>query len=517
MKQQLTQRNSLTLCASALILILTGCGSDSDNTNSSDPNLPPGPGAISAIAVIGEDTSIDVLAEASDPEGDSLSLTDAKVVQGAGEVRVKDDLLWFVSSDYGLAQVEYTISDGNGGKTVAVVDVEVKASIQDYAGTETCLRCHQDKVSFKETGHNWKFTKIENGQAPDLPFTSLDGAFDLYEGVENSAGVPESWSDVSYLLGGFQRQAILVDNNGYMINGTKAMFDVLPKGETLDESRVVPFAPGAGGDGMPYTCGHCHNTGWRDYTSEPGDDRNHNRQDGLIGMEGTFAQAGVQCEACHGAGGDHAKSPSKDNIVRVAQGRLRADLTAMNQAYGEPIACGECHTKSGERWYKDGYMTPYDEKFGGDTIGGFVKDYFEEGRNAGDALLGYDPDTGVATGKKRMFQCIHCHNPHLSTNFRDKPGHEEALTTECQDCHPSVKFNDGLGAMHGAMADCTDCHMPKNSHLFRIDLSAPSEDPYHYGEDGKTRQPWLRPVQSCQGCHPEDYDDRASRLGKVHK
>ncbi|MBY5920797.1 Ig-like domain-containing protein [Ferrimonas balearica] len=515
MKQQRTKLGAMTLCASALIALLAGCGSDNDN-NAPVENQPPVPGTVSAIAVIGEDTSIDVLAEASDPEGDTLVLSEATVVQGAGEVRVEDDLLWLLSDTYGLVQVEYVISDGNGGEARAVADVEVKASMQEYVGTDTCLRCHQDKASFRETGHNYKFTKVENGERPEFPFTTLKGALALYEGVTNSAGTPESWADISYVLGGYQRQAILLDNNGYMINGTKAMFDVLPLGETLGPDRAVPFAAGAGPDGMPYNCGTCHNTGWRDYTSEPGDNRNRNRQDDLIGMEGTFALTGVQCEACHGAGSDHAKSPSKDNITLKAEGRSRADLMALNMAYGEPVACGECHTKAGERHYPT-YMTSYDEKFGGDTIGGFVKDYFEEGRNAGDALLGYDPDTGEATGAKRMFHCTECHNPHLSTNFQDKPGHGEALTKTCQSCHPSVEFADGLGAMHGAMAECTDCHMPKNSHLFKIDLSAPSEDPYHYGEDGQYRQPWLRPVQSCKSCHAEDYDDKASRIDKIHK
>ncbi|MBY6016217.1 cadherin-like domain-containing protein [Halomonas denitrificans] len=518
MKKRISQHTRLTLCASALMTILVGCGSDSDdnNTTKPDPNLPPVAGEVSTIVVIGEETAIDLIAEASDPEGDALTLAEATVTQGVGSVRVEDNLLWFSSDDYGLVQVEYLIRDEQGEETRAVADVEVKASLQEYAGTETCLRCHQDKASFLETGHNYKFTKVENGERPEFPFTTLKGALALYEGVENSAGTPETWADISYVLGGYQRQAILLDNNGYMINGTKAMFDVLPKGETLGPDRAVPFAAGAGGDGMPYSCGTCHNTGWRDYTSEPEDHRNRNRQDDLIGMQGTFALTGVQCEACHGAGADHAQKPSKDNITLIAEGRSRADLQAMNMAYGEAVACGECHTKAGERHYPD-YMTSYDEKFGTDTIGGFVKDYFEEGRNAGDALLGYDPDTGEATGAKRMFHCTECHNPHLSTNFQDKPGHGEALTKACQDCHPSVEFADGIGAMHGAMADCTDCHMPKNSHLFKIDISEPSESPYHYGEDGKYRQPWLRPVQSCKTCHAENYDDVASRVERIHR
>ncbi|MBY6185711.1 hypothetical protein KUV89_03530 [Marinobacter hydrocarbonoclasticus] len=514
MKRRVTQYGALTLCASALVTLLAGC--DSDNDSNPVTNLPPVAGEVSASVVIGEDTAIDVLAAAIDPEGDAVTLASAKVVQGEGQVRVEEDLLWFESDAYGLAQVEYVISDVHGGTATGVADVEVKASLQEYVGTQTCLRCHQDKASYQETGHNFKFTKVENGERPEFPFTTLKGALALYEGVENSAGTPETWADISYVLGGYQRQAILLDKNGYMINGSKAMFDVLPKGETLTPDRAVPFKPNTGTDSSPYNCGTCHNTGWRDYTSETGDHRNRNRQDDLIGMEGTFALAGVQCEACHGAGSEHAKTPRTDNITRIAKGRTRADLTAMNMAYGDPVACGECHTKAGERHYPD-YMTSYNADFGGDTIGGYVADYFEEGRNAGDALLGIDPDTGKAVGAKRMFHCTQCHNPHLSTNFRDKPGHEKSLTMVCTDCHQDVKFADGIGSMHGDMADCTDCHMPKNSHLLKIDLSEPSDSPYHFSKDGKYRQPWLRPSQSCQACHPDNYDDVASRVDRIHR
>ncbi|WP_223296510.1 Ig-like domain-containing protein [Shewanella pealeana] len=518
MRRHVTEHGRRTLIASTLIALMVGCGSDNNdnNDNNEGVNLPPVAGSLSVVAVIGEETAIDVLAESSDPEGGELTLSEAKVVNGVGEVRMQDNQLWFESDTYGLAQIEYVILDDQSNEGRAKVDVEVKASLRDYVGTDTCLSCHTNKASFQQTGHNFKFTKVEKDQMPEFPFTTMEGIFDHLEGVENSLGAPMSWADVSYVLGGYQRQGILLDKNGYMVNGTKAMVDVVPTGGVITADRMVPFAPGAGADAMPYKCGTCHNTGWRDYTSEPGDHRNRNRQDDLIGMEGTFALQGVQCEACHGAGSDHVKKPSKDNITRKAEGRLTADLTALNMAYGEPVACGECHTKEGERYYPS-YQTPYNADFGGDTVGGRYKEYFEEGRTAGDALMAIDPDTGIPNGSKRHLHCADCHNPHQSTNFQDKPGHEQALITECQDCHGVKEFADGATKVHAAVADCTDCHMPINSHLFKIDLSEPSDSPYHFSKDGKFRQPWLRPSQSCKACHADDYDDRASRVELMHR
>ena len=501
-----------TLLASTLLAVLAGCGSDSNNDNG---NLPPVAGPVSAIAVIGEESAIDVLAEFTDPEGDALSLSNARVIDGVGEVRVADDLLWFESDAYGVARVEYQVQDSRGGKVTSVADVEVKASLQDYVGTETCLRCHQDKATFKLTGHNFKFNKVVDGETPQFPYTSIDGAMELIDGVENSAGNPQSYHDVTYVIGGYLRRVMFIDTNGYIMSGESALFDVVEKGETVGPEHAYGYRPGDGPDSHSYNCGRCHTTGWRDFTAELGDDRHRERQDDLIGMDGSFEQPGVQCEACHGAGSEHAKTPSKDNITLIAKGRSSADLQAMNLAYGDPIACGECHTKDGERKYPS-YVSPFNAEFGGDSLGGRIVEYSLGARYVMDGLLGIDPDTGVATGWKRGFQCHMCHNPHQSTTNRDQPEHADALKTQCQDCH-EVEFAEGIGASHADVASCSDCHMPANAHIFKIDLSQPSDDPYHFSADGKFRKPWLRPVESCKGCHQEDYDDLASLVERIHR
>ena len=87
-------------------------------------------------------------------------------------------------------------------------------------------------------------------------------------------------------------------------------------------------------------------------------------------------------------------------------------------------------------------------------------------------------------------------------------------------CHQmefaNAEGGNGMAAMVHGSTDCTSCHMPSQSHLFKVDISAPSEDGHHYSEDGQYSQPWLRPADSCQGCHAEDYDARAAKMKQVH-
>jgi hypothetical protein len=94
------------------------------------------------------------------------------------------------------------------------------------------------------------------------------------------------------------------------------------------------------------------------------------------------------------------------------------------------------------------------------------------------------------------------------------------MVRQCTDC-PTKEFADVPGseiaaAAHEFIAKCTDCHMPSSSHLLKIDLEGAKEDPRHFSADGDYMKPWLRAFDSCSGCHEDDYDERASRIGKIH-
>ncbi|ABV38462.1 hypothetical protein Ssed_3858 [Shewanella sediminis HAW-EB3] len=526
------------LVLACMISMLVACGSD-DPAPTPEPPLPPENTAPvanpnEAATIVGTSILIDALANDTDADGDALTIETVTLIDGTGSASIENNQIRFTPDKVGTTTLNYTISDGNGGVAESGITITVTSDASvtlSYVGTETCIACHTDKKTYYETGHNFKLTKIVDGKEPVYPFTTLDGSLEVMDGVTNTLGKPESWADISYVIGGYKKVALFIDANGYIINGTNVTALAAPLGEKV--TKMFPEYPDKAPDGSPYGyCGRCHTTGWEDYTEGAGDNRNLNRQDDLPGMDGTFAMTGVQCESCHGAGSEHVKGPSKNNIVRIAEARVPGDFTADDMGYGKAAACIECHTTDDAvRRYPD-YESPFEQKFGAPSLGARLKrdDHTfgpegrrdgRGGRHAASTLIGADPDTGELMGKKKDFTCSTCHNPHRSEHYQDKPGHEDAMVRECTDCHDkefaNVTGSNLASAAHEFIAECKDCHMPSESHLFKIDLEGVKEDPRHFSADGEYMKPWLRAYDSCSGCHEEDYDLRAAKIGQIHK
>ncbi|MCL1048515.1 cadherin-like domain-containing protein [Shewanella abyssi] len=496
-------------------LALTGCGSDDAPTTPEVPNTAPIAVADVANAVLGSPVRIDVLANDTDAEGDELTLLDFVILEGTGSVAQDGNDLLFTPESKGTTVVDYTISDPSGAQgfsTVTITVAEPEAETHEYVGSQTCVSCHSDKATFFETGHNFKLNKVVDGKAPEYPFSSIEGAVELMYGANNSLGTPNSWDDISYVIGGYDTWANFLDKDGYVLSGTGIAVSMPQNGEDITINHMQGYLPDSAPDSQPFDCGRCHSTGWKDFT--PDSELNPNHQDGLKGFAGTYNQAGIQCEACHGAGGKHIKTMSPDDISRIAKGRLTADLIKDDMGYGQAITCAECHSKKTNRQYPD-FVSEHNEDFGGDSIGGRTIPYFDGGRVAGDAMLGIDVNTGEMTGKKRDMACHTCHNPHRSKANEDQPGHEDALIKECTDCHGNKEFNTDL-EVHEFMAKCTTCHMPKSNHFFRINLEFASDSPENRSEDGMYVQPWNVAKDSCGGCH-DNYDERAAMIEKMHK
>ncbi|ACJ27726.1 OmpA-like transmembrane region:Fibronectin, type III:Putative Ig [Shewanella piezotolerans WP3] len=511
--------HSKTLLAAMLLSLLSACGSD-DNAEPTVPgNAPPIANPVEAQAILGGNSLIDALANDTDPDGDALTIKAVTVSEGMGVASIEDNMILFEPVEVGTSKINYIISDGNGGEAESIVTVVVTSAGLAYVGSNTCISCHTDKESYFETGHNFKLTKVE-GEEPIYPFTSLAGAPELLD-IDNTLGNPAGWQDISYVIGGYKSSAMFIDQNGYIMSGDKAGVGVAPKGGQIPYAYA--YQPNTAPDSHPYGyCGRCHTTGWQDYTEN--DNRNPNRQDDMPGMDGTFAMTGVQCESCHGAGSEHIKTPSKQNIVKIADARVTDDFLAEDMGYGKPATCTECHTTDDAvRRYPD-YLSPFDQVFGGVTQGarlslntGFGPEGRRGGRggrHAGTTMIGTDPDTGEAMGKKKDFTCSTCHNPHQSEKYQDQPGHGNAMVRECTDCHNKEFAIEA--SVHEFVAKCTDCHMPSESHLFKIDLDGAKDDPRHFSADGNYMKPWLRAYDSCSGCHENDYDERANRIGKIH-
>ncbi|MDR8523736.1 Ig-like domain-containing protein [Shewanella fidelis] len=494
-------------------IALSGCGGSDSSTPPSE-NQPPIAIADKATVYLGTNEYIDVLENDSDPEGEELTLTTFSISEGTGSASVQDNKLLFIPEATGTTLISYTISDPKGTEAASLLTITVHDPMQvtaDFVGSKTCVSCHSDKDTFFETGHNFKLNKVIDDKAPEYPFSNIDGAVELMFDATNSLGTPNSWEDISYVIGGYDTWANFLDKDGYILAGKGVAVSMPQNGDDISIKHIQGYQPDAAPDSQLFNCGLCHSTGWKDYT--PDSDLNPHRQDNLKGFAGTFNQAGIQCEACHGAGSIHIKTQSSEHISRVAQGRSRADLTKDDMGYGLAITCSECHSKKTNRHYPD-FVSEHNADFGGDTIGGRSIPYFDGGRLAGDQMLGLDANTGVATGKKREMACHTCHNPHRSKANEDQPGHEDAMVKNCIDCHGEKTFISGL-EVHETKAKCTTCHMPKSNHFFKINLEFASDSPENFSEDRQYVQPWNVAKDSCGSCH-DNYDELAATITVMH-
>ncbi len=386
-----------------------------------------------------------------------------------------------------------------------------------YVGSATCGVCHADiYAQFMNNGHSYKLNKVENGQVPTYPFSTIAPALALVAdsddadpddpgaGTDNTLGTPASYADVSYVIGGFGWKARFIDLNGYIVTGNGVQYNLETGGVSGYHNNEQD---------KKYNCGNCHTTGWKAFTDEAGDSRNDNHQDDRPGIAGTFAEAGVGCEACHGAGSAHvAGKGDRTKITRNAIPRETADFLKSHMAFGIPVACSDCHTRNGEKDY------PTYE--GGDgTIaasGGLIKHHEQY-----DEMIGIDPDdvAGGPTGPHRSLACIDCHNPHTTTKYQATSGDPPGVTKACTACHAGYAIQ-APSLMTGL--DCEDCHMPLlaksaiahapvgngpttgdiHSHIFRIDLTKANQ----LTTDGSKAYPWITATWACLTCHNSDPD-----------
>lgn len=397
-----------------------------------------------------------------------------------------------------------------------------------YVGSETCQTCHPDKYAdFAQSGHPFKLSKVVDGAMPTYPFSDITGALGMLgdEGedarvdkrdgdaelsgngteTDNQLGTPDSYSDVSYVIGGYGWKARFVDADGFVITGDSVQYN-------LETESMAGYHNGEAN--KPYNCGNCHTTGWKHYD----EDLNANRQGGLSGMDGTFAEPGIQCESCHGPGSAHAVNPSSSNIVRNAEARTTADLLGDDMGAKQAVACSECHTRDGEKDYPE-YVSAFNQAFpdsditeGGRIIakGGLGKHHEQY-----DELLGVDPATGDPQGEHLAagLTCVSCHDPHKTVRYQDEAG--ESGVVDCTSCHGGLAMPEGNETM--ADVECTSCHMPLlaksavkhdpvgsgpatgdvASHIFEIDMSKDAQ----LTEDGKFVNPWLTKDYACLTCH----------------
>ncbi len=294
----------------------------------------------------------------------------------------------FVEADgsYGIHNFQYA-------KALLETSIrEYKRTSDEYAGSDLCKLCHSSiNDDYMKSGHPYKLTKIEGGP-PVFPSGTSPG-------VPNPPA-DKTWDDISYLIGGFGWKARFMDSEGYILTGSTNRQYNLPNSTLGTQAGWVGYDADKS-PRKPYTCGGCHTTGWV-ATDSAGP-----HQDDLPGIYGTWAEAGVRCEACHGAAKDHAFSPFDVKPSKVER-------------------CGSCHSRGDVNKI--------------DASNGLIKHHEQ-----------YE---GLLASPHTKFACSTCHEPHKSTKY-DLGGFKGTDET-CKECHSDVEI--GIPQMSGF--ECYVCHMP---------------------------------------------------------
>ncbi|MEW6252877.1 MAG: multiheme c-type cytochrome [Planctomycetota bacterium] len=197
------------------------------------------------------------------------------------------------------------------------------------------------------------------------------------------------------------------------------------------------------GQGTNAQCLPCHTVGF----GESG---------GFVDRATTNELAGVSCESCHGAGGDHVNNIEDDNL------RPKIDLAS--------AMCGRCHTGAHhptfDEWGKSGHAIIDEHVSEGFAAGSNLTscgachsgDYFYRvvlnGETVGDTLLqGKTPDQML---KK---ECALCHDPHRRTGNAAQPaeGRDYQLRfAEVAFPSPSLSRADAMNTARFNL--CGQCH-----------------------------------------------------------
>jgi len=271
----------------------------------------------------------------------------------------------------------------------------------EYVGDQMCGGCHVELyAAYMQSGHPWNLTPV-NGSAPDYPFADVPTPPEGY-----------TWDDILYVISGYNWKALFVGLDGYIITDAPgATGNGSYKNQYNLANRSLNFGSEwtsyhAGEAELAFTCGSCHTTGYAA----------GGNQDNLPGLVGSWTQAGVRCEACHGPGSLHITNP-KGITMKIDR---------------DVASCMECHKQASTE------MIP--------VADGFIDNH--------------DVAVDLLQGPHMVMDCVTCHDPHTGVVHLREAG-ESTTKVACATCHWEQAAYQNNSTHAGMNLNCIQCHMPR--------------------------------------------------------
>ena len=322
---------------------------------------------------------------------------------------------------------------------------EVKEMLSEpktYIGSEQCKVCHLEHYdSWKMTLHSRTLQDVSGNQ--DALITDIDPDViraDLKK-REKELKVPldkvyiPKVEEIKYTQGVQWRQRFVVEKNGKLF--------IAPVEYNAWSHDWINYRE-ADWDQRPWLekCGGCHATG--------------------VDLEkGTFKEAGVGCEACHGPASHHVALPKTaifdKRLTIVNPSKLPAGIRTQS--------CGACHA-SGESTKVKGVDWPVGF-LPGRALGPYLKPDPHAGKDVKESYADktvdrhhqqYD-DWRESSHAKKGVACTSCHYVHQlglpPTQFQTVG----AGSGQCLTCHTG-NTNKYSHSIH-SFSNCVGCHMPR--------------------------------------------------------